>query len=505
MAKKKAKMMEALDAGVSEPTCTMCKDKVGFVGDPRKCVCVAYEKLRASQELFFKKPVDAQEEDCQGFGIKVEDVDPVGAPKLFGVSDGSIGLLQNPRFGVSGGSVVPGQKPKFGDSDGLKDNFDLAQNPNLGVGDGLKGDVNLVQNPKLGDLHGSIDQVSQLGTTTKQKRDLHGSIDQVNQLGTTPKKPTMRERLLDNARGRVPEPGSGRVSHLVKAFESLLTVPKGLNGLNLVSKDEKSEEDASAENVMRWPSPGMQSNSPEPDEFSSSSCPSELLLTSEKNLMLGVASSWDSTRESLSSRASSGIRSRRNSSGSSGTSVGRKWRKRQLRVTSLKPFKLRTDQRGRCKEEEFIKKVQEMMIEEEKRRIPIAQGLPWTTDEPECLIKPPVKDPTRPLDVKLHSDVRAIERADFDHQVAEKMTLIELYKLERERQRQMEEEEEIRRLRKELIPKAQPMPYFDQPFIPKRSMKHPTIPREPKFHIPHHQNKLNLSWNSLDFYDQQQQ
>lgn len=33
---------------------------------------------------------------------------------------------------------------------------------------------------------------------------------------------------------------------------------------------------------------------------------------------------------------------------------------------------------------------------------------------------------------------------------------------------QMEEEEEIRRLRKELIPRAQPMPYFDRPFIPRR-------------------------------------
>lgn len=40
-------------------------------------------------------------------------------------------------------------------------------------------------------------------------------------------------------------------------------------------------------------------------------------------------------------------------------------------------------QRGRSKEEEFVKKIQQMMMEEEKQRIPIAQGLPWTTDEPE--------------------------------------------------------------------------------------------------------------------------
>jgi len=33
---------------------------------------------------------------------------------------------------------------------------------------------------------------------------------------------------------------------------------------------------------------------------------------------------------------------------------------------------------------------------------------------------------------------------------------------------QMAKEEETRRLRKELIPKAQPMPYFDRPSIPRR-------------------------------------
>jgi len=32
----------------------------------------------------------------------------------------------------------------------------------------------------------------------------------------------------------------------------------------------------------------------------------------------------------------------------------------------------------------------------------------------------------------------------------------------------MAEEEEVKRLRKELVPKAQPMPYFDRPFVPRR-------------------------------------
>ncbi|KAJ8761779.1 hypothetical protein K2173_004590 [Erythroxylum novogranatense] len=69
-----------------------------------------------------------------------------------------------------------------------------------------------------------------------------------------------------------------------------------------------------------------------------------------------------------------------------------------------------------------------MLVEEEKQRNPIAQGLPWTTDEPELR-----KENTRPIDLQLHSDVRALERAEFDYQVAEKMNLIEQFKIERER------------------------------------------------------------------------
>ncbi|CAL5335799.1 unnamed protein product [Camellia sinensis] len=173
--------------------------------------------------------------------------------------------------------------------------------------------------------------------------------------------------------------------------------------------------------------------------------------------------------------------------------------------SKIKPFKLRTEQKGRFKEEEFVKKLQQMMMEEEKQRIPIAQGLPWTTDEPkvelfyamlcqmlvvdslsnkpnmhvwtlpssfelmwsmvlQCLVKHAVKEITRPVDLVLHSDVRAVKRAEL----AEKMSLIEQYREKRERQQKLEEEEEIRRLRKELIPRAQLMPYFDRTFIPRR-------------------------------------
>ncbi|KAH0998076.1 hypothetical protein GBA52_021940 [Prunus armeniaca] len=242
-----------------------------------------------------------------------------------------------------------------------------------------------------------------------------------------------RDKLLEEARKSVPE--RGKVMHLVQAFEKLLSIPSK----DLDEQKDGEEPEDNGKKAEKWALPGLQPPKvPEAQVLSSSFCPSDLFLTSE-NLGLdrrpSVSSSWDGSLGSVSSRTSNGgRRSRRNSSESSSTMGGRTWKKKQLRATSLKPFKLRTEERGRQKEEEFMKKIQEMMIEEERQRIPIAQGLPWTTDEPECLMKPPVKDITIPTDLKLYSDMRAVERAEFDHQVrGREDDLFEQYKMERER------------------------------------------------------------------------
>ncbi|KAG1366791.1 Protein TPX2 [Cocos nucifera] len=291
----------------------------------------------------------------------------------------------------------------------------------------------------------------------------------------------MRSLVMEEAISSIPETGSGRVKHLVKAFESLLSISK--EGEAVKSEDRKPR-------AMNWALPGLQQPTKTAETKVSSASvfsSAELFPSRDFERDSRLYSSMDSNSDRLSwgSRTSGGSRSRRNSS----EFPGRSWNKK-LRVTSQQPFKLRTEQRGRLKEEQFLKKVKELLVEEEKKRIPIAQGLPWTTDEPECLVKPPVKESTEPTDVVLHSDVRAVERAEFDHFVAERMNFAEQLRLERERQQKLEEEEEIRRLRKELVPKAQPMPYFDRPFIPKKSARPPTVPKEPRFHI----HPVNSSW-----------
>ncbi|XP_019706012.1 microtubule-destabilizing protein 60 [Elaeis guineensis] len=284
----------------------------------------------------------------------------------------------------------------------------------------------------------------------------------------------IRSTILEEAMSTMPEPGAGRVMYLVKTFERLLSISKDTEGREKIENKKT---------VMNWALPGLQ-QPPKAKETEVSSSPvsssSEFIPGRGFETDCSDHSSVDSNDDRLSWGSSSsddGRRSRRNSTGSS----GRSWNKK-LKVTSQQPFKLRTEQRGRLKEEHFLKKLKEMLLEEEKQRIPIAQGLPWTTDEPECLLKAPIKEPTEPIDLILHSDVRAVERAEFDLQIAERLNFLEQINVEKERQRKLEEEEEIRRLRKELIPRAQPMPYYDRPFIPKRSTKPKTVPKEPKFH-----------------------
>lgn len=138
------------------------------------------------------------------------------------------------------------------------------------------------------------------------------------------------------------------------------------------------------------------------------------------------------------------------------------------------------------KEYEFSKRLQHMWQEEERLRIPLAQGLPWTTEEPAIPPKPPVKEQTKPEAFRLITDIRAVERAEFDDCVAERQRQEEMMRQEEEMRRKVAEEEEVRRLRREMVPRAQLMPYFDRPFMPRRSSKKLTVPREPKFLLKQH-------------------
>ncbi|CAJ1868219.1 unnamed protein product [Sphenostylis stenocarpa] len=93
----------------------------------------------------------------------------------------------------------------------------------------------------------------------------------------------------------------------------------------------------------------------------------------------------------------------------------------------------------------------------------------------------PPKENTKPQEFKLHTQERAVKRAMFNYAVTTKFYIMELQKKQEERLQKLIEEEEVRLLRKEMVPRAQLMPYFDKPFSPQRSSR--SVPRESCIHM----------------------
>lgn len=191
IAKKKSRKEEANSSGAAV-ACEKCKKATG----KSKCLCVAYESLRVSQEEFFKNRDEIDSE--------------VDFDKVRGCDDG----FENERIKV-----------------------DMIYQ-NSGIANGERNDA----------LSESDDRNDEL--SLKRSRD----------------------RLLEEARKSIPEPGSGRVMHLVKAFEKLRMIPKS----------GESEEKVENDNLIKWALPGLQ-QPPKVSEtqVSSSFSPSDFSLTSE--------------------------------------------------------------------------------------------------------------------------------------------------------------------------------------------------------------------------------
>ncbi|KAF0887676.1 hypothetical protein E2562_002372 [Oryza meyeriana var. granulata] len=281
---------------------------------------------------------------------------------------------------------------------------------------------------------------------------------------------TRRSVALREAMTGLPEHGDGRVRYLVDTFERLLSLSSdpGEQSRGAVRRRRKRMPEA-RKTGSSWPPPPTTTTTKQ-DEIDVS-YPS-IASSSEVSFPInGVRLRRSSARDEP----------RRQKRCNSISSSERSWSRKKIGVTIQCPFNLRTEKRGRMKEEGLVQRMKNKLLEEERLRNPLAQGLPWTTDVPENTVKPLAKELTEPIDVVLHSEVRAVGRARFDHQVAERNSFLEKLNMERERQQKLDEEIEIKQLRKEQVPRAHPMPDFSKPFVPKRSVKPQTVPREPKF------------------------
>lgn len=203
-----------------------CKENAGG-GNITKCLCMAYENLRASQEEFFK--------------TRGEDV---------------------------------------GESDQLQASDRAETELEEEIENGL-----MLQDLKTGGEHeGKVGE-----------HDISPGNEPSCQIGSSSAK-RRRDILLEEARKSVPESGSGKVMHLVKAFEKLLSIPSSKES---DEKDDKETEETEKK-VMKWALPGLQAPKvPETQVSSSSFCPSELFLTSGNlglDSPISVSSSCDSSQ-----------------------------------------------------------------------------------------------------------------------------------------------------------------------------------------------------------------
>ncbi|WVZ90914.1 hypothetical protein U9M48_037167 [Paspalum notatum var. saurae] len=325
--------------------------------------------------------------------------------------------------------------------------------------------------------------------------------------GSASRKRTTRSVAMEEAMAGLPEPGDGRVKYLVNTFERLLSLaaagdPAARNRGARRRRNEATTTTTTTTTAAASP-PATPQGAEEIDaSYPYIASPSEVSFPA----IAGVACILDASDRT--GRITRARGQRRQRAYNSTSSSQRTWGRKVTRVTSQHPFNLRTEQRGKAKEENFAQGLRKKQLEEERLHNPLAQYLPYTTDEPEYPAKPPMKEPTEPIDLVLHSDVRAVGRAKFDHQVscplqpslaideflramhrlssmlqvAERNSFMQEVKLERERQQKLDEELEIKQLRKEQVLRAHPMPDFTRPFAPKRSLKPQTIPREPRFH-----------------------
>ncbi|XP_062105968.1 protein TPX2 isoform X2 [Humulus lupulus] len=223
--------------------------------------------------------------------------------------------------------------------------------------------------------------------------------------------------------------------------------------------------------------------------------------------------------------------------------------------TTPNPFHLHTEERGAEKERKFIMEVVHKQWEEERARVPKANPYPYTTDYPVIPPKPEPKNCTKPNPFQLeslvrheeemqrekeererkereeaqmrvfkaqpilkedpipvpekvrkpltevqgfslHVDHRAVDRAEFDQKIKEKEVMYKRYREESDAARMIEEEKALKQLRRTMVPHARPVPNFNNPFCPQKSVREATKAKSPNLRVLQRKEKRRMIVNS---------
>ncbi|XP_068249880.1 targeting protein for Xklp2 homolog isoform X2 [Palaemon carinicauda] len=147
--------------------------------------------------------------------------------------------------------------------------------------------------------------------------------------------------------------------------------------------------------------------------------------------------------------------------------------------TRLKPFHLRSDERGELKQDQIQRKLEEEALLDKERRTFHAQSDAILHKQPFI----PEKSKKVPTDISgftLNTEVRAEERAQFELHQKQREDELLAAKREQEEKEKAEEAAEIARMRREAVHKANPVRNF-KPVVIKPAPCLPTVPVSPNF------------------------
>ncbi|KAM6548906.1 hypothetical protein CsatB_020582 [Cannabis sativa] len=199
--------------------------------------------------------------------------------------------------------------------------------------------------------------------------------------------------------------------------------------------------------------------------------------------------------------------------------------------TTPNPFHLHTEERGAEKEKKFIMEVVHKQWEEERARVPKANPYPYTTDYPVIPPKPEPKNCTKPNPFQLESLVRHEEEMQREREERERkereeaqmrvfkaqpvlkedpipvpekvrkpLTEVQGFSLHvdhravdrAEFDQKQEEEKALKQLRRTMVPHARPVPNFNNPFCPQKSVKEATKAKSPNLRVLQRKEKKRM-------------
>ncbi|KAJ2611980.1 Protein tpx2 [Coemansia sp. RSA 1365] len=155
--------------------------------------------------------------------------------------------------------------------------------------------------------------------------------------------------------------------------------------------------------------------------------------------------------------------------------------KRQQSLLHASPFNLRTDSRGENYQRKLKARLEELEQRQRERMQFKAQPIPLSIDQP-FVPHPSALPLTEIEEILLRTELRSEERRAYDEDRTERERIREEVLARKRLEEERREMEEIKRLRKILVHKAQPVRHY-KPLEINPSDRALTVPKTPKWHV----------------------